>query len=639
MHETITAHYLWLIPALPLLGVVLNATLGDRIGRGFVSLVAPGAVLGAFGVSLAAFATLLNQPAGSALVDHVYPWIHAGTLQIDVAFRVDALTAVMILVVTGVGSLIHIYSVGYMGHDEDFARFFTYLNLFTAAMLVLVLADNLPLLFVGWEGVGLCSYLLIGFWYTKEENAIAGKKAFIVNRIGDAGFLLGLFLLFWNLGSGTHTLAFSEIAARVTDIPLGVVTIIGLLLFVGATGKSAQIPLYVWLPDAMAGPTPVSALIHAATMVTAGVYLIARLNFLYSLTPTALEVVAWIGGLTALYAATIGLAQNDIKKVLAYSTISQLGYMFLGVGVGAYGSGVFHLMTHAFFKALLFLGAGSVIHGMSGEQDMQKMGGLRHHMPVTFWTFMAGYIAISGVPPLAGFFSKDEILLHAYVNGGIALWLLGAVGAGLTAFYMSRLVFLTFFGECRADAEVAHHIHESPASMTIPLTVLAVLSIIGGWVGLPEHWLWGNRFGEFLAPVFGHHEAGHVSAALEYGLMTASVVIALAGIALAYWFYLVAPGLPMLLAWRAKRPYDLLFNKYYIDELYEAVFVRPIQAASMWLWKVWDAIVIDGAVNGVAELVAANSGLWRRLQTGNVQHYALSLLVGAVAVIGYYAWR
>ncbi|HUI25614.1 MAG TPA: NADH-quinone oxidoreductase subunit L, partial [Candidatus Kryptonia bacterium] len=508
-------------------------------------------------------------------------------------------------------------------------------------MLILVLADSLPLLFVGWEGVGLCSYLLIGFWYDKDENASAGKKAFIVNRIGDAGFLLGTFLLFWNLGTGAHTFTFVELQAHVKDVPLGVVTAAALLLFVGATGKSAQLPLYVWLPDAMAGPTPVSALIHAATMVTAGVYMIARLNFLYVLTPTALAVVAWIGALTALFAATIGIAQNDIKKVLAYSTISQLGYMFLGVGVGAFSAGVFHLMTHAFFKALLFLGAGSVIHGMSGEQDMQKMGGLRRHMPITFGTFFIANLAIAGIPGFAGFFSKDEILLRAFTseNGSPALWLLGAVGAGLTAFYMYRLLFLTFYGECRADAEVAHHIHESSGSMTLPLIVLAVLSIVGGWIGLPAHWLWGNRFEQFLAPVFGHPEAEHVGAALEYGLMLTSVVIALLGIAVAYFCYIVQPGMPMLIAWRAKGLYDLLFNKYYVDELYDALVVQPIRRLSNGLWKDVDTAVIDGAVNGAAEAVSAAGGVWRRWQSGNVQHYALSLFAGAVAIIGYLVWR
>jgi len=413
-------------------------------------------------------------------------------------------------------------------------------------------------------------------------------------------------------------------------------------LFVGATGKSAQLPLYVWLPDAMAGPTPVSALIHAATMVTAGVYMIARLNFLYILSPTSMTVVATIGALTALFAATIGLMQNDIKKVLAYSTISQLGYMFLGVGVGAFSSGIFHLMTHAFFKGLLFLGSGSVIHGMSGEQDMQKMGGLRSYMPITCWTFFAGTLAIAGFPPFAGFFSKDAILGAAYgsEHGSVWLWVLGLLAAGLTSFYMFRLLFLTFFGECRIDEHAKHHLHESPASMTMPLIVLAILSLIGGWIGLPEHWLWGDRFGEFLAPIFsGAYASEHLSAGTESVLMGASVVAAAIGFGVAYLFYLVQPGLPMLLAWKAKGAYNLIFNKYYVDELYDLLFVRSTLALSTFFWRAVDSEVIDGLVNGTARVVNANGGLWRRLQTGNVQHYAISMLLGAVVILGYYALR
>ncbi len=643
MHGAATAvEFLWLIPALPALGVVFNLFVGPRAGRGAVSFVAPAVVGAAFVVAGYAFVQLLGLPHGSALVQDVYPWITAGTLQVHVAFHIDALSAVMALVVTGVGFLIHVYSVGYMHDDAGYARYFTYLNLFTFSMLILVMADNLPLLFVGWEGVGLCSYLLIGFWFDKEANAIAGKKAFVVNRIGDAGFLLGLFLLFWHLGPGPHSLSFTEIAARANDIPLATVTVITLLLFVGATGKSAQLPLYVWLPDAMAGPTPVSALIHAATMVTAGVYMIARLNFLYLLSPTAMAVVATIGALTALFAATIGLMQNDIKRVLAYSTISQLGYMFLGVGVGAFASGIFHLMTHAFFKGLLFLGSGSVIHGMSGEQDMQKMGGLRAHMPITYWTFLAGTLAIAGFPPLAGFFSKDAILAAtvASPHGNWWLWGLGLAAAGLTSFYMFRLLFLTFLGECRADEHTRHHLHESPSSMTVPLVVLAILSVIGGYVGLPAHWLWGDRFGAFLEPVLGGgHETGHLSLTTEYVLMAASVLVALLGFGLAYLFYLVQPGLPALLAWKASGAYNLIFNKYYVDELYDLLFARPTVALSNWLWRSVDDEVIDGVVNGTANTVGANSGLWRRWQTGNVQHYAISMLVGAMAILGYYALR
>jgi NADH-quinone oxidoreductase subunit L len=467
MHEAATAatqvNFLWLIPAFPALGVLFNAFIGNRTGKRPVSLVAPGVVGAAFITGCYAFAQVLSLSPGGALVQRVWPWIWAGTLHVDVALRIDALSAVMVLIVSGVGFLIHVYSVGYMGEDASYARYFTYLNLFTLAMLTLVMADNLPLLFVGWEGVGLCSYLLIGFWFSVEANAVAGKKAFVVNRIGDAGFLLGIFLIFWNLGPGVHSLSISEIAAGAKSMAPSTVTIITLLLFVGATGKSAQLPLYVWLPDAMAGPTPVSALIHAATMVTAGVYMIARLHALYVLAPVSMVVVATVGVLTALFAATIGLMQNDIKKVLAYSTISQLGYMFLGVGVGAFSAGIFHLMTHAFFKGLLFLGAGSVIHGMSGEQDMQKMGGLRAHQPITFWTFVAATLAITGIPGFSGFFSKDEILAQAFASphGGPWLWTIGFIAAGCTSFYMFRLLFLTFFGECRADEHTRHHIHES----------------------------------------------------------------------------------------------------------------------------------------------------------------------------------
>ena len=637
-----TVHFLWLIPALPLVGALFNLFLGRRAGRHAVGLVAPGVVGAAFLVAGYAVAQLVGLPPGAVLLDTAWPWITAGTLQVDVAFRLDALSAVMVLVVTGVGFLIHVYSTGYMHEDPDYARYFTYLNLFTAAMLILVLADNLPLLFVGWEGVGLCSYLLIGFWYTEDANASAGKKAFLVNRIGDAGFLLGLFLLFWNLGPGTHSLSVSEIAQHARAIPLPVVTAICLLFFVGATGKSAQLPLYVWLPDAMAGPTPVSALIHAATMVTAGVYMIARLHFLFLLSPTAMTVVATVGALTALFAATIGLAQTDIKKVLAYSTVSQLGYMFLAVGVGAFSAGIFHLMTHAFFKGLLFLGSGSVIHAMSGEQDIRKMGGLRAHLPVTYTTFLIGTLAIAGIPGLAGFFSKDEILARTYASpfGGPPLWVVGALAAGLTSFYMFRLVFLTFFGECRADEHTKHHIHESPKSMTVPLMVLALLSVVGGYVGLPAHWLWGNRFEAFLAPVLGEGlHVEHLSAATEYTLMGTSVAVALGGLAIAYLFYVVQPGFPMLLAYKAGALYRLIFNKYYVDELYDAVFVRPTLALSTWLWRTFDVEVVDGVVNGTAEAVGANSRLWRRWQTGNVQDYALSMLVGALAVLGYLALR
>ncbi len=625
MHEAVSVPlpYLRFIILLPLLGVVFHVFYGARAGRGAVNAIGPGVVLAAFLLAVAAFFQL---PDGGALVDRMFPWITAGELHVDFALRVDALSAIMILVITGVGFLIHVYSVGYMAEDADVARYFAYLNLFTAAMLVLVMAENLLLLFVGWEGVGLCSYLLIGFWYTDDEKASAGKKAFIVNRIGDAGFLLGLFVLFWGLGAhGVWTLSFTDIQANASVLSVGTVTAVCVLLFIGATGKSAQIPLYVWLPDAMAGPTPVSALIHAATMVTAGIYLIARLHFLYAVSPAALALVAYIGAGTALFAATIALVQTDIKKVLAYSTVSQLGYMFLGLGVGAYGAAVFHLMTHAFFKALLFLGAGSVIHGMSDEQDITKMGGLRHTMPTTYWTFAVGCLAIAGVPLLSGFFSKDLILEEAYAapHGSVGLWLLGTLGAGLTAFYMFRLLFVTFWGETRAEPEVAHHIHESPSVMTGPLIVLAVLSIIGGYFSVPH----------FLEAVFAHHPA-HVSFVIRY----LPTLVGLAGIGLAYVLYVREPGRAERLGQQLAALHRLLLNKYYIDEIYQAVFVRPVLNASQWLWQVWDTQVIDRLVNGTAQTADASGSALRLWQTGNVQTYALSFLAGAMLILGYYLW-
>ncbi len=616
--------YLRFIVLFPLLGVLFNIFFGPRFGRKAVNLVSSGVVLLSFLFSFIAF---LQLPSGGALVDTVYSWITIGTLHVDVAFRVDPLSATMILIVTGVGFLIHVYSTGYMAHDEDVARYFAYLNLFTASMLLLVLGENLLLLFVGWEGVGLCSYLLIGFWYTDEEKASAGKKAFIVNRIGDAGFLLGLFLLFWSVGAnGTWTLSFSEIQANAAVLSVGTVTAICLLLFVGATGKSAQIPLYVWLPDAMAGPTPVSALIHAATMVTAGIYLIARLHFLYSMASVALAVVAVIGAGTAFFAATIALVQTDIKKVLAYSTVSQLGYMFLALGVGAYSAGVFHLMTHAFFKALLFLGAGSVIHGMSDEQDIRKMGGLKNKMPTTYGTFLVACLAIAGFPGLSGFFSKDLILEETFASahGSVLLWLVGTVAAGMTAFYMFRLLFLTFWGETRADHEVAHHIHESPLSMTTPLVILAILSLVGGYFTLVP----------FLSPVFGAFHEPHVAFLIKY----LPTLAGLGGIGLAYQMYVRDPGMAERLSQQFSTLHQLLLNKYYVDEIYDMFIVRPVMTASTWLWQVWDTLVIDGTVNGTAQTVQANGLLFRLWQTGNVQSYALSCLIGAMVILGYYLW-
>ncbi len=629
---------LWLIPALPLAGFGLAVVCGRA--RRLVTIAAPLAVGAAFALALAAVLALARAPEGARLVDHVYPWITAGAFHADVAFRVDALSAVMVLIVTGVGFLIHVYSVGYMAHDESLPRFFAYLNLFMFAMLLLVLADNLLVLFVGWEGVGLCSYLLIGFWYEKDENAAAGKKAFIVNRIGDMGFVLGLLLLAWSTAAnGTLSLDIAHVEEHAQTLAPDVATAIALLLLVGAAGKSAQLPLYVWLPDAMAGPTPVSALIHAATMVTAGIYMIARLHVVFLASPIALEVVAILGAATALFAATIALVQTDIKKVLAYSTVSQLGFMVLALGVGAFATAIFHLMTHAFFKALLFLGAGSVIHGMSGEQDVREMGGLRRQMPVTWWTFLVGTLAIAGAPGFAGFFSKDEILAHAWGTGHHVLWAVGALTAALTAFYMFRLLFLTFTGAPRARPEVAHHVHESPAVMILPLVVLAVLSIVGGWVGLPEGWLWGPAFGRFLAPVTGHPHLAEHGAGVETTLMVVTTLLAAGGATLAYVFYVRRPELPQTLASRLAPLYELLVGKYWVDELYDAVVVRPYIALSNVLWRVVDQTVIDGVVNGVATTVVANGQLWRYAQDGNVQHYALIFLGGAVALVSYYLVR
>jgi len=634
---------LWLIPALPLAGFLFNLFLGPRLPRKLVGVVACGVVGAAFLVAASGFVALLGRPpADRTVVDTVWSWITVGDFHVDVSFLLDPLSCLMALVVTGVGFLIHVYSTGYMSDDEGYKRYFLYLNLFTFSMLTLVLGSNFLVMFVGWEGVGLCSYLLIGFWYTKQSATDAGKKAFIVNRIGDFGFLLGMMFLFWTTGSLDYKQVF---AAAPMALPYNTFApaCACLFLFLGAVGKSAQIPLYVWLPDAMEGPTPVSALIHAATMVTAGVYMVARCHVLFELSPLAMEVVAVTGAATALFAASIGLVQTDIKRVLAYSTVSQLGYMFLACGVGAFTAGIFHLMTHAFFKGLLFLGAGSVIHGMSGEQDIRKMGGLREKMPITFWTFAVACCAIAGVPLFSGFFSKDAILFHAFTNpeGHPALWAMGLGGAILTAFYMFRLLFLTFFGACRSDHHTAEHVHESPPSMTIPLLVLAVLSVVGGYVGLPEGWAWGDRFSEFLAPVLSHPAAGRAAeeSSLEGPLMLCSVVAAFSGIALAYLFYLRSPAMPENLARRFRAVYETLLNKYWVDEIYGATVVAGTIALANGFWKLVDVLVIDGIVNGVGNFVRAQSAIWRRIQTGNVQHYALTFLVGVIVVVGYFLFR
>lgn len=625
------------IPLIPLLGSAINVFWGRRLGRHSAGLLACLAVGISLALSLYVFWLL---PATGVFRDTVYTWIESGPFQVKLSFQVDALTAVMLLVVTGIGFLIHIYSLGYMGHDEGMVRFFAYLNLFIFFMLTLVMGDNLLLLFVGWEGVGLCSYLLIGFWYTDPNNAIAGNKAFIVNRIGDFGFVLGILLLVTELGRhGIWTLDFLELEKQIQGLSPEVITLITLLLFVGATGKSAQIPLFVWLPDAMAGPTPVSALIHAATMVTAGVYMTARLHFLFALAPMTLSLIAAIGAATAFFAATIALTQNDIKRVLAYSTVSQLGYMFVAVGVGAFGAAIFHLFTHAFFKACLFLGSGSVIHALGGEQDMRKMGGLRSQLRTTYWTYVIATLAIAGVPFTAGFFSKDLILWQAFSSpqGSPTLWAVAWLTAGMTAFYMFRQLFMVFHGTCRADEHVKAHIHESPAVMTLPLIVLAIGSIFSGWLGAPEY-LWGSRWDQWLAPIFGAaQETGHGSLDTEITLMAFTLAIVGLGILLAYLSYgrgaKVAEGFSSL---AGGGPYRLLLNKYYVDELYDLLIVQPFTAISRALAQVFDPKVIDGAVNGVAASARGLSSIWRGLQTGNVQHYLFGFIAGTLALLAYY---
>jgi len=629
--------YSYLIPVLPLIGFLINGFCGKKLGKRVVGLIGCGVVLLAFLLAVHTFFHVLSLPVGQRTDEQIiYRWISAGDFEVAVGFLIDPLSLVMLLIVTGVGFLIHVYSTGYMAQDERYHRYFAYLNLFTFFMLILVMANNFLLMFVGWEGVGLCSYLLIGFWFEKASANVAGFKAFIVNKVGDFAFIISLFLIFTTFG----TLNFLNVFGAADEILVygsSVAVAITLLLFVGAMGKSAQVPLHVWLPDAMEGPTPVSALIHAATMVTAGVYMVARCSALFELAPFTMNVVAGVGTVTAFYAASVGLVQRDIKKVLAYSTISQLGYMFLAVGVGAYAAGIFHLTTHAFFKSLLFLGAGSVIHAQSGEQDLFKMGGLKRELPKTYWTFMAASLAIAGIFPFAGFFSKDAILWQAFSEGSLFLWIIGSIAAFMTAFYIFRLVFLTFHGESRINEHVRTHIHESPNSMVTPLMFLAVLSLLGGLIGLPII-KGGNVIGEFLSPVFataGAEEAHH-SMVLEIGMMTAATIIALAGIGLAYLFYVRNPERPVRLAERAKAIYRLLSNKYYFDELYHGLVVRPITAISSFLWWFFDEKLVDGfLVHGLAGVVQDSSNVLRKLQTGVVQNYALWIAAGAIFIVAY----
>jgi NADH-quinone oxidoreductase subunit L len=705
--------YLFLIPLLPLLGFLFNFTVGVRVltrrggghghddhGHGgahhapspIIGLVAAGTVLASFLVALRAV-LMARAAEGGALVEALWTWLPGGAAEtavhgaagatpfsIEWSYLLDPLSSVMVLFVTFVGFLIHVYSIGYMGHDPGYARYMSYLNLFMFAMLTLILGANYAVLFVGWEGVGLCSYLLIGFWFHKQSASDAGKKAFIVNRIGDAGFLAGMFLIFTTFG----TLDFRTVMAAAAHLPVewawgGTLTIIGLCLFIGAAGKSAQLPLYVWLPDAMEGPTPVSALIHAATMVTAGVYMVARSAPLYAHAPKAMMTVAIVGAATAIFAASIGLVQNDIKRVLAYSTVSQLGYMFLACGVGAFAAGIFHVFTHAFFKALLFLGSGSVIHAMSGEQDMRNMGGLRRKLPWTHATMLVGCIAIAGIPPLAGFFSKDEILWSAFrVSGyGRWVWAIGVAAAAMTAFYMFRLYWMTFGGRFRGTHEQEHHLHESPRTMVVPLQVLAVGSILVGFLGVPAVLGGGNFIEHWLHPAFehAHHALGEVFTApvpghgVELALMGLSVLVAAAGIFVATRFYKDSFEVPTRIAASFPRVYDTLLDKYRVDELYNAVFVRGLVLGGGralhandrfvvdggdgelrpglgvngigWLVRdvvarasnLWDRWVVDGAVNLTAFALDNLSYAFRAVQSGLVQHYALSMLIGLFLLI------
>jgi NADH-quinone oxidoreductase subunit L len=677
MNHPLAADFIRWIVLLPLIGATLNfllgATLQKSLGKRAVTVIGCGTVLAAFVLAAWGFAEMLSlAPAQRFMLDDLWHWFDVGGLRLEVAFWLDPLSMVMVLIVTGVGGLIHVYSTGYMHEDRSFWRFFGWLNLFTFAMLVLVLADNLWLLFVGWEGVGLCSFALIGFWYTDRNNTSAGNKAFILNRFGDWAFVVGLFSLFAALGAVGHpTLVIREVA-RYTPLLVGrpgyaglpLITFVTLMLFLGATGKSAQIPLYVWLPDAMAGPTPVSALIHAATMVTAGVYMVARLNFLFSLAPLTMLVVASVGAVTALFAATIAITQNDIKKVLAYSTISQLGYMFVAVGVGAYTAGIFHLMTHAFFKACLFLGAGSVIHAMGGEQDMRKMGGLRHKTPVTFWTFLAATLAICGLPPFAGFMSKDEIIWSAFTHGHPWIWALLWAGAGVTAFYMFRQVYMTFFNDFRGTAEQEHHLHEAPLSMSSVLIVLGVLSLVGGGVMLPKFIAHFTPLEDFLDPVFESPQTLAVSAqGFHTGLEGYFAAFSLGVVAVGWLLADLTYRSGRLSAERMSEfagglLYRLSLNKYYVDEAYDRAIVQPYMLAAStaawfdlhiidgivnlsavltvfgsWLSGLFDNYVVDGLVNLTANATLAAGGRLRRLQTGSINGYLYGLLAAVMVIL------
>ena len=625
-------NYVWLIPVLPLAAFLVTLLLGRWWIKDAAHWIPILAMAGSFGLSIAAFIQI--RGAEEPVVIELWRWFSVGSFQVPFAFQIDQLSAVMLLVVTGVGLLIFIYSKGYMHGDPGYYRFFAYMSLFAFSMLLLVLASNYLLLYFGWEAVGLCSYYLIGFFYHKPEAAAAGKKAFIVNRVGDFGFGLGVMLIFVTFGTLDYVGVFDQVVAGAAGH--GVLIGIALLLFMGAMGKSAQFPLHVWLPDAMEGPTPVSALIHAATMVTAGVYLVARSSVIFASAPTALLVVGAIGTFTAIFAAVIGICQQDIKKVLAYSTVSQLGYMFMALGVGAWAVAIFHLVTHAFFKALLFLGAGSVIHSLSGEQDMSKMGGLAKRIPATYYTLVAGALALSGIFPFAGFWSKDDILGFVWRDGKYLFWAVGLIAAFITAFYTFRMIFLTFFGQSRVDEETGKHVHESPWSMVVPLMVLAVASVLGGFLGLP------GKLGviqKFLEPVFApaNHILGfeeHGLATIDYALMVISLIVAMMGIALAWLMYVRRPKeLPLLMGARLRPVYTVVYNKFYIDEFYAATVVRVTVDGSSWLWHHFDEYVIDGGAHGVAWLWQhAGSGV-RPLQTGKVQNYLLGMFIGVFVIV------
>lgn len=622
---------IWLIPLLPLIGFLILGIANAHLSKSAASIIACSTILGSFIIVLSLLIPTINGTHTATTVSY-FDWINTGNLHLSFAFLIDPLSITMMTIITGVGFLIHVYSAGYMSHDEGMTRYFAFLNLFVFSMLLLVMGANYIVLFAGWEGVGFCSYMLIGFWYKNQNYNDAAKKAFIMNRIGDLGFLLGMLLIFQTFGSLDYATVFSNTASIVPNS--NVIIAITLLLFIGAMGKSAQIPLYTWLPDAMAGPTPVSALIHAATMVTAGIYMIVRTNVLFSLAPFTLEFIQIIGLATALFAATIGLVQNDIKKVLAYSTVSQLGYMFFAIGLGAYSTALFHVLTHAFFKALLFLGAGSVIHAMSGEQDIRSMGGLAKKLPITFLTFLIATLAISGIPPFAGFFSKDEILAHAFAHSPI-LWGLGLAGALMTTFYMFRLLFLTFFGNFRGTEHQKSHLHESPLSMTVPLMALAVLSTIGGFIGIPEVMGGSNWFKGFLSPILGttNSESHTLSHETEWILMGLSVAAVAIVIVITYIIYVSKKSLPANDNEPVSGLQQTLSHKYYIDEIYDSVFVKPFYKLSNLLHQFVEIKFIDGIVNGLGTAVNKTSAAMRFVQDGSLSFYLFAMVAGIILIL------